>query len=142
MITRDDERANKPLAPLTLSFLGVVVGVIAGFGAVAFRGLIAFFHNAMFLGKLSFVYDATVHTAASPWGPWVILVPVAGAVGVVFLVKNFAAEAKGQGVAEVMDAIYYNNGIIRPVVAFVKSFASSLCIGSAGKVPSSRSVPL
>jgi CIC family chloride channel protein len=132
LITRDDERANKPLAPLTLSFLGVVIGIVAGFGAVAFRGLIAFFHNALFLGRLSFVYDATIHTAASPWGPWVILVPVAGSVGVVFLVKNFAAEAKGQGVAEVMDAIYYNNGIIRPVVAFVKSFASSLCIGSGG----------
>jgi CIC family chloride channel protein len=132
LITRDSERANKPLAPLTLSGLGVAVGIIAGFGAVIFRGLIAFFHNVLFLGKLSFVYDATVHTPASPWGPWVILVPVAGAVGVVFLVKRFAAEAKGQGVAEVIDAIYYNNGNIRPAVAFVKSLASSLCIGSGG----------
>jgi CIC family chloride channel protein len=132
LITRDSERANKPLAPLTLSGLGVVVGIIAGFGAVIFRGLIAFFHNVLFLGKLSFIYDANIHTAASPWGPWVILVPVAGAVGVVFLVRHFADEAKGQGVAEVIDAVYYNNGNIRPVVAIVKSFASSLCIGSGG----------
>jgi chloride channel protein, CIC family len=125
---------NKPLAPLTLSFLGFMVGIIAGFGAVAFRGLIAFFHNVLFLGKLSFVYNANIHTAAGPLGPWVILVPVAGAVGVVFLVKNFAPEAKGHGVPEVMDAIYYNSGIIRPVVAIVKSLASALCIGSGGSV--------
>jgi CIC family chloride channel protein len=111
-----------------------MVGIIAGFGAVAFRGLIAFFHNVLFLGKLSFVYDANIHTAAGPLGPWVILVPVAGAVGVVFLVKNFAPEAKGHGVPEVMDAIYYNSGIIRPVVAIVKSLASALCIGSGGSV--------
>ena len=32
--------------------------------------------------------------------------PVIGAVGVAFLVKNFT-EAKGHGVPEVMDAIYY-----------------------------------
>jgi CIC family chloride channel protein len=134
LITKNEEKTNKPLAPLTLSFLGFMVGIIAGFGAVAFRGLIAFFHNLLFLGKLSFVYNANFHTAAGPWGPWVILVPVAGAVGVVFLVKNFAPEAKGHGVPEVMDAIYYNSGIIRPIVAIVKSLASALCIGSGGSV--------
>jgi len=33
----------------------------------------------------------------------VVLVPVVGASGVAFLVKNFAPEAKGHGVPEVMD---------------------------------------
>ena len=45
---------------------------------------------------------------------------------VVFLVKNFAPEAKGHGVPEVMDAIYYKSGVIRPMVAVVKSLASAL----------------
>ena len=63
-----------------------------------------------------------------------VLVPVLGAVGVVFLVKNFAPEAKGHGVPEVMDAIYYGGGKIRPVVALVKSLASALSIGSGGSV--------
>ena len=111
-----------------------MVGAVAGVGAVAFRGLIAIIHTALFLGKSSWVYDANVHTAASPWGPWVILVPVVGAVGVTFLVKNFAPEAKGHGVPEVIDAIYYNRGRIRPVVALVKSLASALSIGSGGSV--------
>jgi len=103
-------------------------------GAVAFRALIAFFHNLLFLGTLSTAYDANVHTPPSPWGPFVILVPVAGALGVVFLVKNFAPEAKGHGVPEVMDAIYNRKGIIRPVVSVVKALASALSIGSGGSI--------
>ena len=47
---------------------------------------------------------------------------------------KFAPEAKGHGVPEVMDAIYYNNGIIRPVVALIKSLASALSIGSGGSI--------
>ena len=63
-----------------------------------------------------------------------ILVPVLGAVGVTFLVTNFAPEAKGHGVPEVMDAIYYKGGVIRPVVALVKSLASAIAIGSGSSV--------
>ena len=111
-----------------------MVGVVGGFGAVAFRGLIAFFHNLLFQGKLSLVYDTIIHTLPSRWGPAVILVPVLGAAGVAFLVTKFAPEAKGHGVPEVMDAIYYNRGIIRPIVGVVKSLASALSIGSGGSV--------
>ena len=112
----------------------MVVGVVGALGAVVFRGLIALFHNLLFLGQWSFVYDANVHTPPSPWGPFVILVPVLGAAGVAFLVSHFAPEAKGHGVPEVMDAIYYNKGVIRPVVAVIKSLASALSIGSGGSV--------
>ena len=63
-----------------------------------------------------------------------ILVPVLGAVGVTFLVSHFAPEAKGHGVPEVMDAIYYRGGVIRPAVALVKSLASALAIGSGSSV--------
>ena len=62
---------------------------------MVFRGLIALFHNLLFLGQLSFLYDANSHTPPSPWGPFIILVPVLGAVVVAFLVSNFAPEAKG-----------------------------------------------
>jgi CIC family chloride channel protein len=125
---------SKPQRPLNLSLLSVLIGIIAGLGAVVFRGLIAYFHNLLFLGKLSTVYDANTHTPASAWGPLVILVPVLGALGVAWLVKNFAPEAKGHGVPEVMDAIYYDRGTIRPVVAFIKSVASALSIGSGGAI--------
>ncbi len=96
--------------------------------------MIAFFHNLFFLGKLSVFYESSVHTAASPWGALIILVPVIGAIGVTWLVQTFAPEARGHGVPEVMDAIYYNKSIIRPVVAVIKSLASALSIGSGGSV--------
>jgi CIC family chloride channel protein len=127
-------RQRRELHPLLFSFLAVLVGGVAGLGAAAFRALIALFHNLLFLGKISAVYDANVHTPADPWGAAVILVPVVGALGVSFLVSRFAPEARGHGVPEVMDAIYYAKGVIRPVVAVVKSLASALSIGSGGSV--------
>ena len=117
-----------------LSILAFVVGIVSGFGAVVFRDLIGLVHNLLFLGQFVVRYDANIFTPPSPWGPFVILVPVIGAVGVTFLVTKFAPEARGHGVPEVMDAIYYNGGVIRPIVAVVKSLASALAIGSGAAV--------
>jgi chloride channel protein, CIC family len=49
-------------------------------------------------------------------------------------VKNFAPEAKGHGVPEVMDAVHHRQGVIRPVVSVVKALASALSIGSGGSI--------
>ena len=117
-----------------LSILALIVGVVTGFGAVLFRDLIGLIHNALFLGKIAVRYDANLFTSASPWGPFVILVPVVGALAVTFLITKFAPEARGHGVPEVMDAIYYRGGVIRPIVAVVKSLASAIAIGSGAAV--------
>lgn len=128
----NDESRQLPLAQISLLALGL--GVVTGIGAVLFRDLIGLIHNLFFTGHASLHYDANVFTAPAPWGPLVILVPVLGAIGVTFLVTNFAPEAKGHGVPEVMDAIYHKSGVIRPVVALVKSLASALAIGSGSSV--------
>ena len=127
-----DEVRRLPLSYLSL--LALIVGVVTGLGAVAFRDLIGLIHNLLFTGHAHVHYDANVFTLPSPWGAWVILVPVLGAAAVTFLVSNFAPEAKGHGVPEVMDAIYYKGGIIRPVVALIKSLASAIAIGSGASV--------
>ncbi len=112
----------------------IVIGIVTGIGAVVFRDLIGLVHNLLFLGRISTTYDASLFTPVSPWGPLLILVPVVGGLGVTWLVSNFAPEAKGHGVPEVMAAIYYRDGVIRPVVALVKSLASALAIGSGAAV--------
>jgi chloride channel protein, CIC family len=117
-----------------LSLLAIVVGVVTGLGAVLFRALIGIIHNVAFLGVFSADYDASRFTPPSPWGALVILVPVVGGIIVTFLVTNFAPEARGHGVPEVMDAIYYRDGLIRPVVAVIKSLASALSIGTGAAV--------
>ncbi len=119
---------------LGLSLLALAVGLITGLGAVFFRALIALIHNVAFLGKFSIAFDANQFTPAGPWGPWIILVPVIGGLIVTFLVVNFAPEARGHGVPEVLDAIYYKEGKIRPVVAAIKSLASALSIGTGAAV--------
>jgi CIC family chloride channel protein len=131
-LMESDESRQLPLAQISLLALGL--GVVTGIGAVLFRDLIGLIHNLFFTGHALLHYDANVFTAPAPWGPLVILVPVLGAMGVTFLVTNFAPEAKGHGVPEVMDAIYHKGGVIRPVVALVKSLASALAIGSGSSV--------
>lgn len=128
-----DEGSHR-LSLLILSLLALGLGIVTGLGAVVFRDLIGLLHNLFFNGTFAVAYDANVFTAPSRWGPFVILAPVVGAVIVTFLVVNFAPEAKGHGVPEVMDAIYYKEGKIRPIVALVKSLASAVAIGSGSSV--------
>jgi CIC family chloride channel protein len=130
---QSDEEIRR-IGLVRLSVLALIVGVVTGFGAVVFRDLIGLIHNVFFLGKIAVRYDANLFTPASPWGPLVILVPVVGAVAVTFLITKFAPEARGHGVPEVMDAIYYNGGVIRPIVAVVKSVASAIAIGTGAAV--------
>lgn len=114
--------------------MAVAVGVVGGLGAVVFRKLIALFHNLFFFGRFSGDYNTLLHTAASPWGIGIIAVPVVGSLIVTFLVKNYAPEAKGHGVPEVIYAVHFRRGFIRTPVALVKALASSISIGSGGAV--------
>src|ERR1700751_3252788 len=133
---QDNARSEfrQPIGLSRLSLVAIFVGIVTGFGAIAFRGLIGFIHNLLFLGRFSFLYDANTYTPPSPWGILVILVPVLGAIVVTLLVTKFAPEARGHGVPEVMDAVYYAEGRIRPIVATVKSLASAVAIGSGAAV--------
>jgi len=133
-LMRKGAKGSSRIGLFRLSLIAVCVGLITGFGAVVFRGLIGLIHNIGFLGSFSFAYDASVFTPPGPWGVFVIFVPVVGGIIVTFLINNFAPEARGHGVPEVMDAIYYNNGIIRPIVALIKSLASALAIGTGAAV--------
>jgi CIC family chloride channel protein len=119
---------------LILCGLALVVGVMTGFGAVALRLLIGLFHNLLYNGTFSVWYDANISDGPSRFGNWIFLSPVLGGLVVVFLVEHFAPEAKGHGVPEVMDSVFYKRGNIRWQVAVIKSLASALSIGSGAAV--------
>jgi CIC family chloride channel protein len=109
-----------------ITVLALALGIGTGLGAVLFRDLIGLLHNLFFYGLVAVHYDANVFTAPSRWGPFVVLVPVVSGLIVTCVVANFAPEAKGHGVPEVMDAIYYKEGIIRPIVVLVVFRRSNL----------------
>ncbi len=114
---------------LILPILGIVVGLLGGFGAVAFRYLIGLFQGLIY----STSGDLTTAAHTLPW--WrIVLGPAIGGLVVGPLVYFFAREAKGHGVPEVMDAVATKGGRIRKRVAFVKILASAICIGSGGSV--------
>ena len=128
------DREERRVSLFILCLMALGVGVMTGIGAVLLRSLIGLIHNLMINGVFRIPYDANILEGASRWGNWVILSPILGGLVVVYLVDRFAPEAKGHGVPEVMDAIYYKRGEIRGVVAVIKSLASALSIGSGASV--------
>jgi CIC family chloride channel protein len=130
----ESDRRAVELSPPGFAMLLLALGVAGGVGAVVFRGLIALVHNLFFNGHLSFLLDTSRHSPPSFLGPAIVVVPVVGALIVTVLVEKFAPEARGHGVPEVMDAIHYNHGVIRPVVAVMKAIASAVSIGTGGSV--------
>ena len=106
--------------------IALVVGLGTGIGAVIFRYLITFFE---FVG-----YSWIPEKFPSLGNLVVVFVPAVGGLIVGLLIYNFAQEAKGHGVPEVMEAVALHGGKIRPIVALVKSLASAISIGSGGSV--------
>ena len=136
-IAQEDEHVDAGERPLTGShmfFLAVLIGIAGGLGSIAFKAIIAFFHNLFFFGRLGLSSDANIHAEPSPWGIGIIVVPVLGSLIVTWITRTVAPEARGHGVPEVLHAIYYGQGRIRPVVVIAKAIASSVTIGTGGSV--------
>ncbi len=113
----------------------LVVGAGSGLGAVAFRYLIYFF-TWLATGHVQFGQQGRVPSTHLPWLglAFFVVIPVIG--GLIYgpLIYNWAREARGHGVPEVMIAVADEGGRIRPQVAAVKSVASAICIGVGGSV--------
>lgn len=133
-IRRSPQTDNEEFELWRLSVLALCIGVFTGVCSSLFRALIGFVYNLSYLGRWSFLLDANRLDPPSPWGDLVFFAPIVGGLLVVFLVRNFAPEAKGHGVPEVMDSVYYKGGDIRGVVAVVKSLASAISIGTGAAV--------
>lgn len=113
--------------PLTIS-LSCLIGIAAGYGAVVFNKMIAVVS--------AFSVQQAYALAVSTWTFWLLLAatPAIGLLLVAWITRQFAEEAQGHGVPEVISAVAHDDGIIRPRVAFVKVLASALCIGTGGSV--------
>src|SRR3954453_12502146 len=118
--------------------LGVVIGVVAGLGAIAFIYALEF-ASKFFLGTLA-GYEPPLpvgegnRLAAGHFArPWAIplVVGLGGLISGV-LVFRFAPEAEGHGTDAAISAVHHNPRGIRVRVTVVKLFASAASIGSGG----------
>ena len=109
--------------------LAIIIGILAGFGAIGIRWLIKTISDISFQGTGNILENII----ATPWF-WILIIPVVGGLIVGPIIYFFAPEAKGHGVPEVMQAILMKGGNIRPRVAFIKAVASAITIGTGGSV--------
>jgi chloride channel protein, CIC family len=120
----------------------VLVGLVAGLGAVLFSlatafvadfalgGLAGYWPSPRPAGEPSFHW---IIDRASPMNPWMLLVlPALGGLASGLLVFGLAPEAEGHGTDAVIAAYHHRDGYIRPRVPLVKIFASALTIGTGG----------
>jgi CIC family chloride channel protein len=114
----------QPSETAVLLATAVTVGAGTGLGAVLFIQLIALMQSLFF-------QSGTALFGFMGRGVF-ILAPFIGGLLAGPIIHNFAQEAKGHGVPEVMQAIALRGGRIRPRVVVAKVVASALCIGSGG----------
>ena len=114
---------------LRILCLAIIIGALAGYGAVLFRYAIKLLQGLFYQDQADFL------TFAASVPPFLkVGIPALGGLIVGLLVTFGAPEAKGHGVPEVMEAVALRNGRIRKRVALVKILASGICIGSGGSV--------
>lgn len=116
-----------PDVSLTI-FLAIIIGILGGVGSMLFSALIHWVSSLSVDQVLSW---ATTIPASRYL---LILCPVVGLLAVSWLTLKFAPEAQGHGVPEVIAAVARKDGRIRPRVAFIKTIASGICIGTGGSV--------
>jgi CIC family chloride channel protein len=114
---------------LIISGFAIVIGIVSAYVALALLKLIGLFTNLFFFQRFS---TALVTPEGHTLGPWVILVPVAGALVIGVMARYGSERIRGHGIPEAIEAILINGSRIDPKVAVLKPLSSAISIGSGG----------
>ncbi len=114
---------------LPITGLALVIGVVAAYVAVALLKLINFFTNVFFFHRLS---SAAALPGNAHLGPWVIAVPVVGAVIVGLMARFGSDKIRGHGIPEAIEAILLRGAKVEPKLAVLKPVSAAIAIGSGG----------
>jgi len=117
----------------------VIVGIIAGLGAIVFLTSIHFFCTYVLEGIAGYNIRSPageppifgeIHKAFNPL--LLILITTCGGLLSGFIVYTFAPEAEGHGTDAAIEAYHQKRGIIRTIVPFIKMIASAITLGTGG----------
>ena len=114
---------------LPISLLALVIGVFAAVVAAGLLKLIGFFTNVFFFQR--FATDL-VSPAGHHLGPFVIAVPVVGALIIGVMARYGSERIRGHGIPEAIEAILISGSRVEPKVALLKPLSSAISIGSGG----------
>ena len=120
-------------------FRFVLIGVVAGLGAVSLHYLCSFgmhFIMDMIAGyrpPIPAGEHLVLPPTETPFNRWVLLfLPAAGGLVCGWLVFTFAPEAEGHGTDAAIDAYHNKGGFIRGRIPFIKTIASAFTLTTGG----------
>lgn len=125
-----------------LLILAVLVGIVAGCGALAFYfatnsvehlmlGRVGQFHPPL-EGTPESSFSQFIDGLATPYRWCLFLIPALGGLISGWLVYKFAPEAEGHGTDSAIEAFHRKSGVIRGRVPIIKTIASVVTIGTGG----------
>ena len=120
-------------------FYYVLIGLIAGLGAMAFQYLCQM-GSHLFMDQMAGYRPPPpagephiFHPTDRPFNRWILFfLPALGGVVSGWLVYTFAPEAEGHGTDAAIDAYHNKGGFIRGRIPFIKTIASAVTITSGG----------
>jgi H+/Cl- antiporter ClcA len=114
---------------ITISALAIGIGLVGACVALGLLKLIGLFTNLFFFQRIS---TALVSPTGHALGPFVILVPVIGALIIGVMARYGSERIRGHGIPEAIEAILINGSRVEPKVALLKPLSSAISIGSGG----------
>ncbi len=114
---------------LFISFISLILGIVAGLVAKALTALIGLITNISFYGKFSFDF---VSPKNNELGFFVIIVPILGAIIVGFMARFGSKGIRGHGIPEAMEQVLTNKSKISPRLTFLKPVSAAISIGTGG----------
>jgi chloride channel protein, CIC family len=114
---------------VAIGAIAVGIGIVGAYVALGLLKLIGLFTNLFFFQRWSTAFASPAdHTL----GPFVILVPVVGALIVGFMARYGSERIRGHGIPEAIEAILINGSRVEPKVAVLKPVSAAISIGSGG----------
>ena len=112
-----------------LTGIAIVIGIAAGFVAEALLRLIGLITNGVYFHTFSTHLQSP---ALADRGPWMIAVPVIGALIIGLMARFGSAAIRGHGIPEVMEKVLYGESRIPTRLMFLKPLSAAIAIGTGG----------